>query len=38
LTDNVPIGIEVYVQSGITELKENDSLEDTISRASDVLE
>ena len=38
LTDNVPVGIEVYVQSGITELQENDSLEDTISRASDVLE
>lgn len=38
LTDNVPVGIEVYVQSGLTELEENDSLEDMISRASDLLE
>lgn len=38
LTDNLPIGIEVYVQSGITELQENDSLEGMVSRASDVLE
>ncbi|MCK4866898.1 MAG: diguanylate cyclase [Alphaproteobacteria bacterium] len=38
LTDNVPVGIEVYVQSGLTELQENDSLEDMISRASDLLE
>ncbi|MDH5557243.1 MAG: diguanylate cyclase [Alphaproteobacteria bacterium] len=38
LTDNVPVGIEVYVQSGIAELRAGDSLEDTISRASDLLE
>jgi diguanylate cyclase (GGDEF)-like protein len=38
LTDNVPVGIEVYVQSGITEVEENDNLENAISRASDVLE
>ena len=38
LTDNVPVGIEVYVQSGITELLPDDSLENAISRASDLLE
>ncbi len=38
LTDNVPVGIEVYVQSGIAELQVNDSLADVISRASDLLE
>jgi diguanylate cyclase (GGDEF)-like protein len=38
LTDNVPVGIEVYVQSGITEIEENDTLEHAISRASDMLE
>jgi two-component system cell cycle response regulator len=37
LTDNMPVGIDVYVQSGITEVQENDNLEDTISRASDML-
>ena len=38
LTDNVPVGIEVYVQSGIAELQENDTLENAITRASDLLE
>ena len=38
LTDKYPVGIEVYVQSGITELQANDRLEDAISRASDLLE
>lgn len=38
LTDNVPVGIEVYVQSGITELHADDILENVISRASDLLE
>lgn len=38
LTDNVPVGIEVYVQSGITELHVDDNLENVISRASDLLE
>ncbi len=37
LTDNLPVGIDVFVQSGITEVQENDSLEDTISRAGDML-
>jgi len=38
LTDNVPVGIEVYVQSGLTAVQDNDNLEDTIARASDLLE
>ena len=38
LTDNVPVGIEVYVQSGIAELQVDDSLADLISRASELLE
>jgi PleD family two-component response regulator len=38
LTEKMPIGIEVYVQSGITEIQVNDNLEDTISRASNMLE
>jgi PleD family two-component response regulator len=38
LTDSMPLGIEVYVQSGITEILPNDSLERVISRASDLLE
>lgn len=37
LTDNVPVGIEVYVQSGITELRAGDKLEGVIARASDLL-
>lgn len=38
LTDNVLVGIEVYVQSGIAELQVDDSLADLISRASELLE
>lgn len=38
LTDNVPVGIEVYVQSGLTAIQDNDNLEETIARASDLLE
>jgi two-component system cell cycle response regulator len=37
LTDNMPIGIDVYVRSGVTELQESDNLEDMVSRASDTL-
>jgi PleD family two-component response regulator len=38
LTDNVPTAIEVYVQSGITEIREGDGLDDVVSRAGHVLE
>lgn len=37
LTDNVPIGVEAYVQSGVTELQPGDSVEDAVTRASDLL-
>lgn len=38
LTDNVPVGIDVYVQSGLTTLQHGDTLENLMNRASDALE
>ena len=38
LTDNVPVGVEVYVQSGLTTLQHGDTLDNLVQRASDGLE
>jgi len=38
LTDNVPVGVDVYVQSGLTTLQHGDTLENLVQRASDGLE
>lgn len=38
LTDNIPVGVEVYVQSGITVLEPGDTLESVVERASSKLE
>lgn len=38
LSDNVPTAMEVYVQSGIAEIRADDTMEDLVTRASDLLE
>lgn len=38
LTDNVPVGIEVYVQSGLSASSSGDTLASLVARASEVLE